>query len=500
MESLGASQEELDLRGVDSLDEVARRVKARIDATPGDSWITGRNWDQSLWPGGAFPTAAVLDAVAPRPAGLAQSGRRPRRLGQLRGDAAGQGRRRTRRPLPTARSSATPPASPTGVFIDGAMSLVGRAVPGPTQDDVKRRLLAAQKLVPAERADRRPRRRDLALGDRGLPRARPRGPARHPRLRHGVRPAEGDAVAFVSRRPPRIARRPVRAAGRSSSSSTARWARAAACCSSPTSDDPGNSRPAPDRSEVLEDDTTAALRHGWQVCTHAIGDKGNALVLDAYAAARKAVPEARDPRLRIEHAQVVRKEDVAPVRRAGGDRLDAAVARQRRHALGRRPARPRAGRRRLRLALVPRRGRRAGARQRLSRRGRQPVLGHLRGITRQDAQGAPPGGWHPEQRLSLEETLRGFTAGAAFAAFAEDRLGILEPGLRADLTIVDRDLFRAGPLTCSRPASSSRSSTARSSSSAASNVQIPDAGAGFPTRTQAGRVGVAPGSGFICRY
>ena len=65
MESLGASQEELDLRGVASVDEVARRVKARIEATAGDSWITGRNWDQSLWPGGAFPTAAVLDAVSP---------------------------------------------------------------------------------------------------------------------------------------------------------------------------------------------------------------------------------------------------------------------------------------------------------------------------------------------------------------------------------------------------------------------------------------------------
>ena len=54
----------------------------------------------------------------------------------------------------------------------------------------------------------------------------------------------------------------------------------------------------------------AALRNGWQVATHAIGDKGNALVLDAFEAARKAVPEARDPRLRIEHAQVVRKQDV----------------------------------------------------------------------------------------------------------------------------------------------------------------------------------------------
>src|SRR5207244_8367321 len=66
MDSLGASREEVDLRGVASLEEVARRIKARADATPGDSWITGRNWDQSLWPGGVFPTAAVLDAVAPR--------------------------------------------------------------------------------------------------------------------------------------------------------------------------------------------------------------------------------------------------------------------------------------------------------------------------------------------------------------------------------------------------------------------------------------------------
>ena len=70
-----------------------------------------------------------------------------------------------------------------------------------------------------------------------------------------------------------------------------------------------------------------------------------------------------------------------------------------------------------------------------------PFWGIYAGVTRQDAEGKPTGGWHPEQRLTLEETLRGFTAGAAFAAFAEDALGILKPGLRADLTIVDRDLF-----------------------------------------------------------
>ena len=74
-----------------------------------------------------------------------------------------------------------------------------------------------------------------------------------------------------------------------------------------------------------------------------------------------------------------------------------------------------------------------------------PFWGIYAGVTRQDAAGKPSGGWHPEQRLTLDETLRGFTAGAAFAAFAEDRVGILKIGLRADLTIVDRDLFLAEP-------------------------------------------------------
>jgi predicted amidohydrolase YtcJ len=74
-----------------------------------------------------------------------------------------------------------------------------------------------------------------------------------------------------------------------------------------------------------------------------------------------------------------------------------------------------------------------------------PFWGIYAGVTRQDAQGKPAGGWHPEHILSLEETLRGFTTGAAFAAFAENRRGMLKAGFRADLSIVDRDLFQAKP-------------------------------------------------------
>jgi predicted amidohydrolase YtcJ len=66
-------------------------------------------------------------------------------------------------------------------------------------------------------------------------------------------------------------------------------------------------------------------------------------------------------------------------------------------------------------------------------------------ITRADAQGKPEGGWHAEHRLSIEEALRAFTAGSAYAAFAEEQLGVLKPGMQADVTVIDRDLFRASP-------------------------------------------------------
>ena len=378
MESLGASQEEIDLRGVASLDEVARRVKARLDATPGDSWITGRNWDQSLWPGGAFPTAAVLDAVAPEAAGLARARGRPRRLGQLRGDAAGQGHEGregpVRRPDHPRQGRASRPASSS----TARWAWSAAPCPASTRLDVRRRLLAAQDLV--LRAGL------TGVHDAGISGARAdvyRELDREGRLMIRVygmaSPPSGGEVEFVSRRPqagPDGARFELRAIklfidGAMGSRGGLLF--------EPYHDDPGNSGLLLIDPKVLEATTTAALRHGWQVCTHAIGDKGNALVLDAYAAARKAVPEARDPRLRIEHAQVVRKEDVRRFAELGviASMQPSHASDDMRWADARLGPGPR--RRRLRLAMVRRRGRAAGLRQRLPRRDRQPVLGTLRG-------------------------------------------------------------------------------------------------------------------------
>jgi predicted amidohydrolase YtcJ len=443
MEDLGAAQDEIDLRGVASLDELVRRVKARLAATPGDTWITGRNWDQSLWPGGAFPTAAVLDAAAPK---------RPVWLHRVDGHAGWANSEAMRRAR-VAKDAKAPPdgqiirdkdGNPTGVFVDGAMGLIGRAVPGPTRLDVRRRLLTAQDL--ALRAGL------TGVHDAGISRRSAdvyRDLDREGRLRIRIyamaSPPSGGEVEFVSQRPqagPAGARFEMRAIKLFIDG--AMGSRGGLLFAS-YSDDPGNSGLLLIEPRVLEATTTAALRHGWQVATHAIGDRGNALVLDAYAAARKAVPEARDPRLRIEHAQVVRKADV----RRFAD-LGAIASMQPSHASDdMRWADARLGPGRADGAYAWRWFADAGVPLAFGSdfpvEVVNPFWGLYAAITRQDAEGRPAGGWHREQLLSLEEALRAHTAGSAHAGFAEDRLGVLKPGLRADLTIVDRDLFHAAP-------------------------------------------------------
>jgi predicted amidohydrolase YtcJ len=333
---------------------------------------------------------------------------------------------------------------PTGVFIDGAMGLVGRAVPAPGKDEVRRRLLAAQKLV-------------LQAGLTGVHDAgiSSRTAAVYRQLdRDGqllvrvygiASPPDGGEVEFVSRPP-------------QASTSGSRFELRAiklfidgamgsrgGLLFQPYHDDPGNSGLLLIDPKLLQAITTGALRHGWQVATHAIGDRGNALVLDAYAAARSAVPDARDSRLRIEHAQVVRKVDVRRFAELG-----IIASMQPSHASDdMRWADARLGAGRVGGAYAWRWFVDAGV---LLAYGSDfpveivnPFWGIYAAITRQDAEGRPPGGWHPEHILSREETLRGFTAGSAHAAFAENHLGILKPGFRADLTVVDRDLFQVKP-------------------------------------------------------
>ncbi|HEU5117374.1 MAG TPA: amidohydrolase, partial [Isosphaeraceae bacterium] len=315
MTSLGASAFELDLRDLQSPEAVAQKVADRLAEQPGDSWITGRNWDQSLWPGGAFPSSDVLDRVAPD---------RPVWLRRVDGHAAWANSEAMRRAGVTKDSQ--PPAdgqilrdsdgNPTGVFIDGAMALVGKAVPAPSDRDIEHRILEAQRLCLEAGL--------TGVHDAGLDRKdvaafRRLDRAGKLRLRvYGMAiPPEGGEVEYVSQKPlphkpgQRFQVRAIKLFIDGAMGSRG------ALLFEPYSDDPHNTGLQLIEENVLRQTTETALKHGWQVCTHAIGDRGNALVLDAYASALKAVPEAEDPRLRVEHAQVVRQSDVPRFRDLG---------------------------------------------------------------------------------------------------------------------------------------------------------------------------------------
>jgi hypothetical protein len=441
---LGATLDDVDLRGVASPEEVAKRVQERIAATGGDGWLIGRNWDQSLWPGGAFPTNAVLDAVAKD---------RPVWLRRVDGHAGWANSEALRRAKVTGDSKAPSDGQilrdsrgePTGVFIDGAMSLVDRAIPPPSAEDHSRRILAGQRLALEAGL--------TGIHDAGVSateaeayRALDRAGKLRLRVYGMALPPGGGEVAFVSNAPERP-----RAGARFELRAIKLFIDGAmgsrgALLFEPYADDPKNSGLLLIDPKVLEATTIAALRHGWQVGTHAIGDKGNALVLDAYAAALKAVPAAKDPRLRVEHAQVVREGDVRRFQSLG-----IIASMQPSHASDdMRWADARLGPGRVAGAYAWRWFLDAGVPLAFGSDAPveviNPFWGLYAAITRQDAAGHPDGGWHPDQRLTLDEALRAFTLGSARAAFAEDRVGVLKAGHRADLTVIDRDPFEVKPI------------------------------------------------------
>ncbi|HLT46156.1 MAG TPA: amidohydrolase family protein, partial [Rubricoccaceae bacterium] len=206
------------------------------------------------------------------------------------------------------------------------------------------------------------------------------------------------------------------------------------------SDDPGNAGLLQRTPEAFQALVERAMRCGLQVNTHAIGDRGNRVVLDAYEAA-VAATGGGPGRHRVEHVQVVALDDL--VRFAG---LGVIASVQPTHATSDMPwAEDRVGPARVRGAYAWRRLLDAGARLALGSdfpvERVDPLLGFYAAVTRQDAEGRPPGGWYPDQRLTREEALRGFTLDAAYAAFMEDEVGSLEPGKWADFAVLSADVM-----------------------------------------------------------
>ncbi|HEY7114322.1 MAG TPA: amidohydrolase family protein, partial [Thermoanaerobaculia bacterium] len=207
------------------------------------------------------------------------------------------------------------------------------------------------------------------------------------------------------------------------------------------SDEPGKRGLLVTPPERLDAIAREAREHGWQLWVHAIGDRANALALDAFEKAAAAVPRTAPggARPRIEHAQVVALSDFPRFARDG---VIASI--QPTHATSDMPwAEKRVGRKRIEGAYAWRRLVQAGARlaggSDFPVESENPVLGFYAAVTRQDLAGNPPGGWRPEERLTTREALALFTTDAAYAAFEEDRRGKIAPGYDADLTVLTAD-------------------------------------------------------------
>lgn len=444
IEGLGKALETLDLRGVASYEALIALVAAQAATLPPGTWIEGRGWDQNLWPGQRFPEHAALSAAVPQhPVFL----RRVDGHAALANSAALKAARLTQvRTVPGGEILSDIGGAPSGVLIDAAMGLVGEAIPDPDAATRERRLLLAQQALLSSGL--------TAVHEMGndpwmvdtLARLRDQG---RWFLRVGVYLSMGantgaSDLAGFPRAPD--ARDVVWSPGVKLYIDGALGSRGAALL------EPYADRPSSSGLLLMEPATYArqidlCARLGLQPATHAIGDRGNRIVLDTYARAMGEHPGFVQLLPRVEHAQVVSAADWPRFAELG-----VVASMQPTHctsdmgwAVDRLGPERAAGAYAWRK-LVPDVAWIAGGSDFPVER-HDPLLGVYAARTRQDADGQPLDGFFADQRLDARESLALFTVGAARAAHQEDRRGRLEPGFGADLTVYDIDV-----LTCAPPA------------------------------------------------
>ncbi len=450
--SLGEQIAGLDLRGVASVDEIAGRVAARARELPPGEWVTGGGWDQNLWPGERFPDHRPLTAAAPD---------RPVWLSRIDGHAS-WANRKAMQLAGIARDTPDPPGGtierdargePTGVFIDNAADLVSKVQPPPTRERIKSWIrLALARCAEAGLTEVH----DAGVTEEEATAFRELADAGELPLRvylmwSGIGPIPpgggqggGRSLEALLDEPPlvnykdRLTLRAVKLMIDGAMGSRG------AVFFEDYADDKGNRGLLVTPPEEIERRATLALRKGYQVCTHAIGDRGIRLTLDAYEKALRAVP-APDPRPRIEHLQCVAREDVPRLKRLG-----VIASMQPSHATSDmywadERVGPERGRGLYAWRWVLDAGVTIAAGSDFPVDPENPLVGLHSAVTRQDPKDWPEGGWHPEQRMTLDEALRAYTQGAAYAAYEEDRKGRIAPSLWADLTVVGRDLRSIPP-------------------------------------------------------
>ncbi len=443
LRGIGERELTLNLEGVASIPTLVAAVKARVDALPADGAVlVGRGWIETHWPEKRFPTRADLDAVSPDTAVILERADGHALVANSRALELAGITDATQAPDGGAilRDAA---GKPTGMLVDNAMALVMPVVDRAARPTLAQSIDAAFRVYPARgwvgvhnmsvewdevlALERAARRSAVPL-----------------RLYNAVTPEAG-ARLFASgprhSRDGRVITRAIKyyADGALGSRGAALFA--------PYADAPETTGLILLKQDEALPVFERALRKGIQIATHGIGDRGNAMILDAYAEAFAHVPAAEravaDPRWRIEHAQILRREDIPRFRQLG-----VIASMQPSHAIGDFHFAPaRLGADRLAGAyawsslekagvIVP------GGSDAPVERG-DPLIEFYAAVARKDLNGFSGEDWRPEEAVTRATALAMFTTWPAYAAFADRTRGRLSVGQRADISVFSVDLMTA---------------------------------------------------------
>ncbi len=436
LSSLGRSLSIAALNDAHTEAEAAALVAAAANnpaAHEGD-WLVGRGWDQNDWVQKNYPTKASLDAVMPKT---------PVYLSRIDGHAAwlnSEGLRRAGISAATkdpsgGRIERDAKGEPTGVLIDNAMDLLGKIIPEPSDAVAARRLKIAVETC-ARLGLTQVHDAGMALSTFKLLQSWD-GVGVLPIRVYAMADGQGsEAETYLGLGP--FAGRHLEMRAVKLLADGALGSRGAAM-SAPYSDAADQTGLLLISPEQLEAKARQFSARGFQVAVHAIGDRANSLVIDTLG---KLGPEGRH---RVEHAQILSPVDVPKFAKLG---LIASF--QPTHATSDMPwAEQRVGPERIRFAYAWRSVLETGAHVAFGSdfpvEDPNPLWGLYSARTRQDQEGQPPGGWHPEQKVTGLEALAGFTTGAAYASFAESRRGQLTVGYDADFLVLPIDPLEGDP-------------------------------------------------------
>jgi predicted amidohydrolase YtcJ len=430
----------VDLRSADSPAEFIARLKAYAATLHPGEWILGGDWDHERWPGSPLPERQWIDSVTPN--NPVYVNRLDGHMG-LANSAALElaGITRSTRDIAGGIILRDSRGQPTGILKDEAQTPMYAAVPTPSASQCDSALSRAMAWAASKGV--------TAVADMSVPwyevaalkRARAKG-------RLIIRVA-----VYVPLEDWRAMADTVRADGVGDDWLQVDGVKAFADGSlgsttalfyDPYVDAPATKGLLRTPEDSLRARIGGADSVGLQVAVHAIGERANGLVLAIYDSVARA-HGPRDRRFRIEHAQHLRPQDIP---RLAGSGVVASM--QPYHALDDgRWAEKRIGPKRIKNMYVFRSLLKAGAHLGFGSDWTvapiDPLLGIYAAVTRRMLDGKHPDGWVPEQKITVEQALRAYTAGDAYGVFAERTRGRLAPGYKADLVVLDRDLTRIPP-------------------------------------------------------